>query len=190
LNSAYVSHQKRRTFAIILVLLVLLLSFRPAAAHSEDAVLRLSNASAGPFTLNVWTYPSLLRPGSIHFSVSVFEAGSGEPVPVSVYVRATPLGEHNHAEPASSLAVLDLESWLYETNLLIQEPGPYQVTVQTTDADGRQGEAAFEIKVVSATGFKVLIVALIGQAGLFAVWLGKEGIRTWGVDRIFRKGNN
>jgi hypothetical protein len=44
--------------------------------------------------------------------------------------------------------------------------------------------------VVSATGFKVLIVALIGQAGLFAVWLGKEGIRTWGVDRIFRKGNN
>lgn len=171
----------------LLYVLVLLLAFRPVAAHSEDAVLQLANAPAGPFILNAWTYPALLRTGAIHFSVSTLEAAGGKPVPTAaVFVQATPRDEHGHAVLATGLAVLEPTSQLHEVDLVIQTPGYYQVTVQAADASGRQGQATFEIEVVSATAYKVLIVVLSVQAGLFTLWLGKEGIRTWGLDRWIR----
>ncbi|MCI0725425.1 MAG: hypothetical protein L0332_01675 [Chloroflexi bacterium] len=177
------SPSSRLPIFVSLLLLALLLSFRPVSAHGGDALLQLANAPAGPFRLSVWTYPPVLRPGAVHFTVSVMGAASSILTPdTAVVIQATPNDEH--MAPVTSQAILEPESRLYEADLVIQGTGRYQVAVQVSDS-GRQGQATFDIEVVSATGFKWLLMILTGQAGLFALWLGKEGIRTWGLDRWF-----
>lgn len=185
--------QLPRPFSLILLFLAFLLSVRPAAAHGEGAILRLSNAPAGPFMLDVWTYPDYLIPGTVHFSVSVLEAASGEPMPATaVFVHVTPLEEQHHpTAPVNGRATLDFQTLLHESYLDIQEPGRYQVTVQVAASSEQQGQATFDIQVVSGTGLKVMIVSFLGITGVISVWFVREGLKTWGIERwIRRRGRN
>lgn len=170
--------------AVALLLLALLLSARPAAAHGDDAVLQLANEPAGPFRLSVWTYPAVLRAGAVHFTVSVLDAVGSPLAPnTAVVIQAAPYDEQ--MATVSAQAILLPAISFYEADLLIQGSGSYLVTVQVADGIGRQGQATFDIEVVSATGFRWLLLILTAQAGLFALWLAKEGIRTWGSGRRF-----
>jgi hypothetical protein len=183
-----------RPFSFFLLFLAFLLSVRPVAAHGDGAVLRLSNAPAGPFVLDVWTYPGYLIPGTVHFSVSVLEAASGEPMPATaVFVEVTPLGEQHHPiAPVNGRATLDFQTLFHESYLDIQEPGRYEVTVQAAASAEQQGEVTFEIEVASGTGLKVMIVSFLGVTGIIGVWFVREGLRTWGIERWVRgrKRNN
>lgn len=151
-------------------------------------MLRLANSLAGPFTLSVWTYPALLRAGTIHFSVLALEATTGQPVVnPTVLIEAVAGDTHTHSAPITAYTYLDPISRYQEANLALLTPGQYEITVQVTGKDGQQGQTIFALEIVSATGFKWLIILLMGQAGLFALWLAKEGIRTWGIDRYLKR---
>lgn len=181
-----------RPFSFFLFFLAVLLSVRPVAAHGDGAILRLSNAPAGPFLLDVWTYPGYLIPGTVHFTVAVLEADSGEPMPATaVFVQVTPFGEqHNPIAPANGRASLDFQTLHHESYLQIQEPGRYQVTVQVAASSEQQGEVTFDIEVVSGTGLKVMIVSFLGVTGVVGVWFAREGLRTWGIERWIRGWKN
>ncbi|MFZ0547731.1 MAG: hypothetical protein WAM60_19950 [Candidatus Promineifilaceae bacterium] len=183
------SYRSFRPLSLLLLLLAILLVVRPASAHGGDgAILRLSNTQAGPFNLNVWTYPSLLLPGTVHFSVSVLDNDSGDPMPATaVLVQVTPLDEENQTAPINSRAMLDFQSLLHETYLDIPQPGRYQVTVQVAASTEQQGTATFEIKVVSGTGYRLMIIGFMGITIVSTVWLAREGLRTWGIERWFRR---
>lgn len=172
--------------AALLLLLTFCQTFVPAAAHSEDAVLQVANTPAGPFTLSIWTYPALLRAGTIHFSVLVVDTATGQPIPdAAVLITAQRNDAHNHTAAVQSHTFLDPISLFQETDLPLLSPGPYQVTVQVTDHNGAQGQTVFPLEIVSATGYKWLVIILLGQAVLFGLWLAKEGVKTWGLDRWF-----
>lgn len=177
-----------RLAATLLLLLTLAQTVVPAAAHSEDAILQVANVLAGPFTLSVWTYPALPRAGTIHFSVLVLDTATGQPLrDPTVLIEAKPNDSHIHAAAVQNHTYLEPISLFQEADLPLLTPGPYQVTVQVTDENGAQGQTAFNLEIVSATGYKWLVIILLGQAVLFALWLLKEGVRTWGLDRLFSK---
>lgn len=172
--------------AALLLFLALIQTVGPAAAHSEDAILQIANVPAGPFTLSVWTYPALPRAGTIHFSVLVLDTTTGQPLlDPTVLIEAKPNDSHIHAAAVQNSTYFEPVSRFQEADLPLLTPGPYQVTVQVIDKNGAQGQAVFNLEIVSAAGYKWLIIILLGQAVLFALWLLKEGVRTWGLDRLF-----
>jgi len=181
-------HRIPSAVSLFLLFLVLLLSVQPVAAHGDGAVLRLAGAPAGPFTLNVWTYPGYLVPGTVHFSVAVLEAASGSPLPATaVFIQATPLEEENSTTQISSRATLEYQTLLHEGYLDMQEPGRYQVTVQVAASTEQQGQVTFEIEIVSGTGFKLMIILFMGATGIIAIWFAREGLRTWGIERLVKR---
>lgn len=171
-----------------LIFLALLLSVRPIAAHSDNAVLRLSNVTAGPFILNVWTYPSVLVTGAIHFSVSVLDSASGNPLPATaVYVEVTSLEGPSQTPLFKSRALLDFQSLLHEAYLDIQEPGKYKVTIQVAASSDEQGEVSFDLNVLSATYYQMMIIAFMIMTVIVSVWFIREGFRTWGIEGWIRR---
>jgi len=138
--------------------------------------------------LSVWTYPTYLLPGPIHFSVSVLEAESGNPLPaVAVFVEAKDLSEEIQSKPVDAQAFLDLRSLYHETDLVLDKPGKYQITVLANAGNNQMGETSFEIKVVSGTSYKIFILVMLAFTGAAAFWLFKEGFRTWGIDHLAQK---
>lgn len=179
-------HKRRKwIWKLLLLVLGIFLWVYPVVAHSEDGVLQVANAPVGNYYLSVWTYPGMLRAGGIHFMVAVVDAVTQEvttDTAVSVYVHSA----DQNTLVASAQGAVGLHTHhpaFYGTDVIIKTPGRYQVTLQVGNPAGQQEELTFEIEVVSATFLKGLIAALaIPTAGIM-VWVFKESLRTWGIDR-------
>lgn len=179
-------HKRRKwIWKLLLLVLGVFLWVYPVVAHSEDGVLQVANAPVGNYYLSVWTYPGMLRAGGIHFMVAVVDAVTQEvttDTAVSVFVHSA----DQNTLVASAQGTVGLHTHhpaFYGTDVIIKTPGRYQVTLQVGNPAGQQEELTFEIEVVSATFLKGLIAALaIPTAGIM-VWVFKESLRTWGIDR-------
>lgn len=175
-----------RFFALILVLgMGALAPVRPAAAHGGEETLQLDQVRIGPYRLSVWTYPSLLSVGRIALSVAVREAQSNAPARnCKVLVQLTP--READGAPFQSLpsSYPTLRHPLYDFEVDLTTPGPYQVDVQLQDASGWSGKTSFDITVHPELGWlKWLIIALLIQAGLVGIWLAKDAASVWGGRR-------
>lgn len=179
-------HKARKwIWKLLLLLLGIFLWVYPVAAHSEDGVLQVSNAPVGDYYLSVWTYPGMLRAGGIHFMVAVVDAATQEvrtDTAVSIYVHS--VDQNNLVASAQGAVGLHTHHpAFYGTDVIIKTPGRYQITLQVGNQVSQQEELTFEIEVVSAAFLKGLIAVLaIPTAGIM-VWVFKESLRTWGIDR-------
>lgn len=176
----------RWLWKLVLLLLGIFLWVYPVAAHSEDGVLQVSNAPVGDYYLSVWTYPGMLRAGGIHFMVAVVDAVSQEvrtDTAVSMYIYSA---EQNNlvATAQGTVGLHAHHPAFYGTDVIIKTPGVYRITLQVGHETGQPEELTFEIEVVSATLLKALIAILSIPTAVIIVWMFKESLRTWGIDRV------
>ncbi len=160
---------------------------QPALAHTEDAVMQLSLEPVGPYAMTVWTYPGIMRAGSVHYTVAVEDTAVAQPLNnATVIITATPLD--GAGEPVSGQAWQGVDKaypTFYELDLVLSEKGVYHIDVQLKDKSGQTWTKNFQVEVVSATFMKWLILVLLVQALAFALWLLRESVQTWGLQRLF-----
>jgi hypothetical protein len=122
----------------------------------------------------------------VHFSVSVLDAETDDPLPATaVFVEVIP---HEGGEQmARTRATLDFQSLLHEAYLDIQEPGNYEVMVQIAASTEEQAQVSFDMKVISGTGFRMVITAFMGITVVVVAWFVKETAKTWGIEGWIRR---
>ena len=153
----------------------------PVSAHSEDAVIQISDASVGPYLVSVWMFPGVLRVGNSHFTVAVSEAEGEAVSDAQVKIRLDRMDATAPSTISRATAVGDNAlSTQYEADLQVPDAGQYQVTVLVEDSSGQGGEVSFESEAFSATGFQFIITILLILSFLFGGWLLKEGFKVWG----------
>jgi hypothetical protein len=99
---------------ILMVTLLLTMTLQVASAHGEDRTLQLSNATAGPFRVTVWTAPGILRTGEIHVEAAVIGVDGASLRDVLVQVDVSSLA--GNAEALTAMAYP-----AFETNGVTQE---------------------------------------------------------------------
>jgi hypothetical protein len=176
----------RSSLALLLALgMGILASVQPAAAHGDEGVLQLDQVQVGPYRLSVWTYPWYLSVGRIALSVAVLEAQNHAPVQNGqVLVQLTPLETEGAQRDYHPSSFPTIRHPLYDFEVALATPGPYQVMVQVQDASGWVGVTSFTIAVhPEIVWLKWLIVVLLIQAGLVGGWMAQDAIKVWGGRR-------
>ena len=170
-----------RLCTLLLLGATLLLSNQSLAAHSEEGVVQLTDAPVGNYRLSVRSYPGSLRVGHNRLVIAVTDSTTNLPVTDrQIVIHLTSLDEQNTEIIAQATVGNESNPYLYNADLQIEDQGAYQVSVLVDNQSGLNGASSFEIDVLSVTGFKWIVTILLLQAIIAAVWLLKEGIRTWG----------
>ena len=148
----------RYLMAAALCLIAAALLFRPVSAHTEGKM-QLSAEPAGPFKMTVFTSPDPAVPGDIHFASYIFLVDDLSPV-LDADVLVSVQRSDGEGTPVTKLATLgDAENkLLFESIIDISEPGIFTVRIGVTHDEIGQGEASFELEVVSEGGFNWLYV--------------------------------
>ena len=169
------------------LLLLLAVGAQPAMAHTEDAVMQLALEPIGPYAMSVWTYPGTMRAGSVHYTVAVLDTAVAQPLNnATITITATPLTGSGESVSGVALQGADsLSPAYYELDLNLAEKGVYRIDVQVADGSGQTWLKDFQVEVVSATFIKWLTLILLVQALVAALWLMRESIQTWGLQRLF-----
>lgn len=159
----------------------------PALAHTEEALVQLSQAPVGPYRATVWTYPGMMRAGTIHFTVSLLDTAVAQPLNnATVIIEATPLAGPGAAISGQAVqGVDDANPFFYETDLLLKESGSYQVKLILQASSGRVYTQSFQVEVIPATSLKFVTALLLAQMVAFAAWFFKESLQTWGLNKPF-----
>jgi len=149
---------------------------QPVAAHGEDSVLQVADAPVGPYTLDIWTAPGILRAGEIHVEVAVMRAGRLVP-DSDVRVQMTPLKASGSSLSAPADTIVAANEVRQEAAFVLDKTGTYRVDVTMQDRAGRGGTVTFEIEVVRVPlWITAAIYAQLGVALVFGIWLLHRGV--------------
>ena len=178
-----------RIWLVVQLALLMGLVAQPALAHTEDAVVQLSLEPVGPYAMTVWTYPGIMRAGSVHYTVAVLDTAVAQSLNnATVTITATPLEGEGEVVSGQALQGVDKENpAFYELDLVLAEKGAYRIDVRLEDQSGQNWVKNFQVEVISATFMKWLILVLLVQAVAFGLWLLCESVQTWGLRRLFAK---
>ncbi len=150
-----------------------------ALAHGGGTPV-LTDAEAGPYRLFVWANPAEPFVGEYHVTVAVTQPVapgedplSGTPVlgaEVTLLFQHLETGEEIRAAATHENATNKL---LYEGDVALPRPGPWQVTVRVVGPDG-EGQAGYTIQAAAKrqvdwqlVGGGVLLLLGLAGAGLF-----------------------
>ena len=161
-----------------LALLVLLVtSTQPVAAHGQGQTLELAQAPVGPYYLSVWSAPAILRPGEIHLAAVVTDE-AGQPVPdCDVSLEIVPLTREQKPITVMAQPLTDGKDYRHEAQLNLPTIGSYQVVVTVRDPAGLGDEARFNIEITAVPpGTKILLYISIGLTVVVALELLKRGL--------------
>lgn len=174
-----------RVVGRVLVLVVGLcwaLAAQLAAAHGEDSILQAADAPIGPYTLDIWTAPGILRAGEIHVEVAVMR--SGRILPDSdVRVQMTPLAAPDKPLSVRADTVIVANEMRQEAAFVLEKTGPYRVDVAMRDGVGRGGTVTFEIEVIRVPlWITAALYTQLGVAFVFGLWLLQRGAILWRIN--------
>ena len=191
--------RQRMSFAIAFLLaLIVSKSVPPAFAHGEHGDHLLEDARVGRYLLSVTALPNQLRAGRMIFTIEVLDAQSQLPATDSeILVQILPQAAPYNAQPESFLrpssaaypvriepsptGSADLS--LHEFEFSLEEQGHYRAIVQIKNDSGWVGETGFDFQVLPASPWmKWIIIGLLAQAALYALWLAKDYGKVWRRD--------
>ena len=150
-----------------------------ALAHGGGTPV-LTDAEAGPYRLFVWANPAEPFVGEYHVTVAVTEpvAPGEDPLGGTPVLGAevTLFFQHLEADEAIQATATHenaTNKLLYEGDVALPRPGPWQVTVQVVGPEG-EGQASYTIQVAAKrqvnwqlVGGGVLLLLGLAGAGLF-----------------------
>ena len=113
----------------------------PAALAHGGGTPQLTNQPAGDYLVSAWTTPDPATIGTLHVTVALQNASSGEPVTdADVQVVAHPL-EGESAEIATAATRDDaLTPYFYEADITIPDAGLWQIELALVKAEGAAAE--------------------------------------------------
>ena len=132
--------------------LTLLLSAQPALAHGGGAP-QLTNATAGPYRVSVWTEPDPARVGELHVTVAVVEApepgassrdGGDLVLDAAVLVRVEPVDRSGETLIAMATRDNAVNKLFYEADFDLPAEGGWRVEIQV-DGPAGAGSTAFDV---------------------------------------------
>ena len=169
-----------RAPGFVLALLALLAcgALRTARAHGGEHVLQLENVVIGDYRLNLWTGPSVLRPGQILLESLVTSAADDRAATGATVRYLVQFDDGHHLDQPMELAAAAVET-LSERNLKeelhlavvdLRQVGPYVVRVFVTDPSGGEHQAALTLQVVPDNPWLPWILVLLSLVtGLVAL---------------------
>lgn len=163
-----------------LALALIFISYVPAVAHGSGGLLRIDGAALGPYTVMIWTSPSILRPGEVHVETAVWR-GRGAVINCQVEVSITPLDAREQPLHIAAGTPNAATEFRHEAAFQLDRPGRYAVSVSVRDSLARGGDATFEVAISPLSGllrgFIYLQVAIATVAGIWVVKTGAEFIQ-------------
>lgn len=164
----------------LMLAFLLTLTVQAASAHGQDRTLQLSNATAGPFQVTVWTAPGLLRTGEIHVETAVIGADGAPKRDLLVQVDVSSLDGGAEALRAIAYPAAETNGVTQEAAFMLRQAGNYEVSITLLDADGTSGQISFPVKVVRiARSVRLGIHGLMIGSILASVWMLREGVKIW-----------
>lgn len=168
--------QWHRLSALFVALALFLINSQAATAHGTGGLLRIDGAALGPYTVMIWTTPTILRPGAVHVETAVFR-GRSRVTHCRIEVTVTPLDNRSSSLQSTAGAANAANEFRHEAAFQLDQPGRYGVVVTVEDELQRGGDATFAMEIVRlptvVRGFiylQVVIVALTGG------WIMKAGV--------------
>lgn len=165
--------------AIITAVLVLLLIHSVRAAAHGGGQLIAGPTQAGPYLLSVWVNPPQPRIGEpLHFTVGVADPHDRAPV-LDAQILIIMQGKGLALPPVSAEATTEqsINRLFYETDLNLEQSGPYQATVAVTGPEG-EGEISFELEVDVPSGVNWFLLGLVGMVLVLIIgWWRARGAR-------------
>jgi hypothetical protein len=159
------------------LLAILFTSAQTVSAHGQDQTLELSHVTVGPYYLSVWSSPSILRAGEIHFAAAVTNE-QGLPVPdcdVSLQIVSL-MQEEKPITLIAHQTTGDLTN-RQETQLNLLATGSYRVIVTVMDSAGLGNEASFDIEITAVPlSLEILLYASISFTVVVVLGLLKQGL--------------
>jgi hypothetical protein len=167
----------------LLALFISLLFVRAAHAHGEGKILEIADVPIGPYFLNVWSGPGVLRAGEVHFTALVVDENN---VPVSncnVKLQLTPLNGNNDETILLQTRPATLETFFeHETEYNLDREGRYEVAVIVTDSSNNGGTAVFNIEIIKIPFWiQASLYLAVGLASFLALFLFVKGIILFGL---------
>ena len=150
-----------------------MLAAGPAALAHGGGTPQLTNQPAGDYLVSAWTTPDPATIGTLHVTVALQNASSGEPVTdASVQVVAHPL-EGDSAEIAMTATRDDaLTPYFYEADLTIPDAGLWQIELALVKAEGAAAERLGFVLEIKEQSPNWILWGLIGVALIVAAWVG------------------
>ncbi|MEZ4865641.1 MAG: hypothetical protein R3C14_30295 [Caldilineaceae bacterium] len=162
---------------VTLALTLVLSETLPVVAHGAGGILRVDGATLGPYTVMIWTSPSILRPGEVHVETAVLR-GRSRIIDCQIVVTLTRLGSNTESMQAIAGAANVANEFRHEAAFYLDKSGRYAVSVAVHDDVARGGDAAFEMEISQLSGFVqgfiYLQVAIVTLATLWTVKIGIE----------------
>lgn len=159
---------------------LLTMTIQVASAHGQDRTLQLSNATAGPFQVTVWTAPGVLRAGEIHVEAAVIGADGAPVRDVLVQVDVLSSDGETVALTTTAYPAVETNGITQEAAFILRDAGDYKVIVTILGADGSSGQAAFPVEVIRvANAIRLGLHSLMFASVLTSVWMIREGIKIW-----------
>jgi hypothetical protein len=118
----------------------LLFSARPALAHGGGAP-QLTNATAGPYRVSVWTEPDPARVGELHVNT---RDGGDLVLDAAVLVQVEPVGWSGETLIAAATRDNAVNKLFYEADFDLPAEGDWRVEVQV-DGPAGAGSTAFDV---------------------------------------------
>lgn len=146
-------------------------------AHSNGETLQLSQANIGSHSLSVWSAPSYLRPGEVHFSAMVVDQASKPVTGCTVEIWLESLD--SVAQPVHLLtrAATSVTQFKHEIEYPLWSSGRYRVTVFVLEGANPIGSANFDIEIEPISIWMQLPIYLaVLFASIAILLLGKQAI--------------
>ncbi|MEZ4732406.1 MAG: hypothetical protein R3E79_35285 [Caldilineaceae bacterium] len=166
---------------VTLALTLVLSGTLPVIAHGSGGTLQIDGAVLGPYTVMIWTSPSILRPGEVHVETIVLR-GRSKVTDCQIAVTITPLDDLGHALRADAGAANAANEFRHEAAFQLDKPGRYDVVVSIRDAAARGGDVPFEMTIIRLPGFvQGFIYLQVVVVALAALWTVKMGVELIGA---------
>ena len=165
--------------ALVLVLAVMGVFLAPgtAAAQSERPI--IVNYLAGPYKIGVLTEKSSLSVGRVIFTITVHDAGSGEPAgDATVVIRTRHQSEGTEGWSSAFNSPADPET--FSAQILLETPGVWDAFIEIS---GPLGIGAVSVGSLGVPHARTYASGSYVFFGIFAALMSGAGYLVWSVHR-------
>ncbi len=149
----------RRNLIFVMLGLAIALMPTPAHAHGSGGTLQMNIVPAGAYQISLWTEPTPLTVGNIHFNIAVTTPPTdttlneaGAPVlNADVTVTLTPVGDTGESRTLTATHEDAVSKIFYNADTDITTPGDWRITVTVSAAEGR-GSADTIVTIAETSG--------------------------------------
>jgi len=167
----------KQATAAVAVLAFLFIQVLSAAAHGGGQLVA-GPVQSGPYTFSVWVNPPQPRTGApLHFTVGLADPHDGAPIlDARILIRIESRTGGLPPITAEATTEQSVNRLFYETDIDVEQPGPYLVTTSATGPGG-EGNVVIELDVDPPSRVNWFLLGLVGLSLVLILgwWQARRG---------------